>query len=107
MSALELVLAIAGLTAVTVCTRSLFLVLGDRVPLPERARHALRYAPACALAALIAPELLYTPQRALVAWSDPKLAAAVVAVAVMVSTRSMMAAMALGMGVYALLRIWI
>ena len=46
---------IIGLTGVTVLTRSFFLVLGDRIPLPERVQHAMRYAPACALAALIAP----------------------------------------------------
>ena len=47
---------ILGLTGVTVLTRSFFLVLGDRIPLPERLQHAMRYAPACALAApLLAP----------------------------------------------------
>ncbi|MEF9996937.1 MAG: AzlD domain-containing protein, partial [Burkholderiaceae bacterium] len=39
-------LAILGLTVVTLVTRSSFLVLGDRFPLPERVQHALRYAPA-------------------------------------------------------------
>jgi len=33
---------IAGLTLVTLATRSLFLLLGDRVALPARIRHGLR-----------------------------------------------------------------
>ncbi|MCU0951275.1 MAG: AzlD domain-containing protein, partial [Burkholderiaceae bacterium] len=44
MSQLDTWLVIVGLTAVTVLTRSFFLVLGDRIPLPERVQHALRYA---------------------------------------------------------------
>ena len=39
-------------------TRTVMIVFGDRIPLPERVQHALRFAPACALTALIAPELL-------------------------------------------------
>ena len=67
---------ILGLTGVTVLTRSFFLVLGDRIPLPERVQHAMRYAPACALAGVIT----------------------------MLVARSMMLTIVVGMAVFTLLR---
>lgn len=103
MSALEIWLVIVGLTLVTIGTRSFFLVLGERIALPERVQHALRYAPACALAALVAPEVLLQ-QGTLGAWTDPKLAAALAAIVTMSLSRSMIATMLLGMGVFTLLR---
>jgi branched-subunit amino acid transport protein len=98
-------LAIVGLTAVTVITRSAFLVLGERFPLPERVQHALRYAPACALSALIAPEVLTAGGALVLDPASPKLAAGLVAVAVMVVSRSMIVTMAIGMGIFTLLRL--
>jgi branched-subunit amino acid transport protein len=106
MSGLEIWLTIIGLTAVTVVTRSFFLMLGDHVPLPQRVQHALRYAPACALVALIAPEVLLAKGGGLVAWSDPKLVAAAVAVGAMLVTRNMLATMAIGMLLFTALRLW-
>ena len=70
---------IIGLTGVTVLTRSFFLVLGDRIPLPERVQHAMRYAPACALAALVAPELLLQQGHVFVSVENFKLVGAIVA----------------------------
>ena len=60
MSNVEIWLVIIGLTLVTILMRSSFLMLGDYVPLPERVQHGLRYAPVCALVALITPELFVT-----------------------------------------------
>lgn len=105
MSATETWIAIVGLALVTVVTRSFFLVLGDHVPLPERVQHALRYAPPCALAALVAPEVLFGPGPALVSPADPKVVAAVAAVVAMLVTRSMLAAMAIGMLALTLMRV--
>jgi branched-subunit amino acid transport protein len=104
MSSLEIWLAIVGLTLVTVVTRCLFLAFGDRVALPERVQHALRYAPACALVALIAPELLLH-QGALAATPDnAKLVAGVVAAVAILVTRSVIATMVLGFLVFTTLR---
>jgi branched-subunit amino acid transport protein len=107
MSALDIWLTIVGLTLVTVVTRSFFLVLGDHVPLPERVQHALRFAPACALTALIAPEVLLAKGGGLLALSDPKLISAAAAVGAMLVTRSMLATMAIGMLVFTALRLWL
>ena len=104
MSGLTLVLAIAGLTLVTVATRSLFLLLGDRVALPERVRHGLRYAPACALAALIAPQLVLVDQTLSFSLTNARFDAGLIAIAAMLATRSMMAAMIAGMAAFVLLR---
>ncbi|WP_375509273.1 porin, partial [uncultured Caballeronia sp.] len=41
----------------TVATRAGFLLVSPRIGLPARVERALRYAPACALAAIIAPEI--------------------------------------------------
>jgi branched-subunit amino acid transport protein len=105
MNTLDTWLVIIGLTAVTVGTRSFFLVLGDRIPLPERVQHALRYAPACALVALIAPEVLLSKGELVGSLTDPRLLSAVAAVACMLVTRSMVVTMAVGMAAFTLLRL--
>ncbi len=104
MSELTLALAIAGLTLVTIATRSLFLLLGNRVVLPPRIRHGLRYAPACALAALIAPQLLVVDQTLHLSLANARFDAGLIAIAAMLATRSMLAAMSAGMAAFVLLR---
>jgi branched-subunit amino acid transport protein len=99
-------IVIAGLTAVTVATRSSFLVIGERFPLPERVQHGLRYAPVCALVALIAPELALANGSLALSLANPKLVAGVAAGAVMLFTRSMIAAMAVGMAAFTALRLF-
>ncbi len=98
-------LAIFGLTVVTLVTRSTFLVLGDRFPLPERVQHALRYAPACALAALIAPEMM-VEQSQFAGLTNPKLIGGAIAIAVMLASRSMILTMAAGMIAFTAMRIF-
>ncbi len=106
MSALAVWITIIGLTLVTVATRNFFLVLGDAVKLPERMRHALRYAPACALTALIAPEVLTQHGAWAITLGNPKLIGAAVAVAVMLGSRNTLLTMALGMAAFLLVRAW-
>lgn len=104
MSDLYLALVIAGLTLVTVLTRSFFLLLGDQVTLPPRIRHGLRYAPACALAALVAQQLVLAGGRLDLSIFNARLDAGLIAVAVMLWSRSMLAAMSAGMAAFILLR---
>lgn len=61
----------------TTLPRASFIVLGSRVSLPPALERALRYAPAAALAALIAPELLLGQNAAPAV--GPELAAGVTA----------------------------
>jgi branched-subunit amino acid transport protein len=104
VSDLTYAFVVAGLTLVTIGTRSSFLLLGDRVSLPERIRHGLRYAPACALAALILPQLVLTDQTLNVSLLNPRLDAALIAVIAMRITSSMLWAMSAGMATFVLLR---
>lgn len=51
-------LAFALLSATTFLTRGSFIMAGEKGRLPPALQRALRYAPAAALAALVAPDLL-------------------------------------------------
>jgi branched-subunit amino acid transport protein len=106
MSTGEIWLTIAGLAMLTLVTRNAFLVLGHRVALPERVQHALRYAPACALVALVVPEVVLQSGSLSLALSNAKLVAALVTIAIMVFTRRALAAILLGMLSYTLVRLW-
>lgn len=106
MSDLKIWIVIGGLTLVTFVTRSLFQVLGDRLTLPERVQHALRYAPACALAALIGPELLVVQGTLDVSLANPKLIAGIAAGVLMLATRSVVVTIGAGMAVFTLLRLY-
>jgi branched-subunit amino acid transport protein len=63
----------------TVLPRSSFIVLGSRVRLPPVVQRALRYAPAAALAAIVAPDVLVVSGE--FAPLNPKLAGVIAAVA--------------------------
>ncbi len=104
MSAVEVWVTIVLMTAVTVATRTVMLVFGDRIPLPERVQHALRFAPACALAALIAPELLTEHGAWAISLANARFVGGAVGIAAMLATRSMLATMGLGMAAYLALR---
>lgn len=66
-------LAIVGMTIVTIITRSVFLLPRDEVRLPPWALQGLRYAPLAALIAVIAPEILLTDGVLVATWRDPRL----------------------------------
>jgi len=104
MSAVEIWITIVAMTIVTIATRTLMLVFGDRIPLPERVQHALRFAPACALTALIAPELLTEQGAWAISLANDKLIGGAIAIAVMLATRSMLATMGLGMAAHLAVR---
>lgn len=104
MTAAEIWIAITAMTVITLATRTVMLVFGDRIPLPERVQHALRFAPACALTALIAPELLTEHGAWAISLANAKFVAGSLAIAVMLATRSMMATMGIGMAAYLALR---
>ncbi len=106
MTSLSIWITIAGMTLVTLATRTIMLVFGDRLPLPERVQHALRFAPVCALVALIAPELLTDQGAWAISLANPKFVAGAIAVAVMLATRSMVATMMLGMAVFVGMRLF-
>jgi branched-subunit amino acid transport protein len=82
---------------ITVGLRGSFIVLGERARLPAGVQQALRYAPAAALAALIAPDVLLEAGE--FAPLGPKLAAALVVVALAARSRNPWLPFIVGMGV--------
>lgn len=105
MSGLSLWIVIVGMAIISIITRSFFVVLGDRVPLPERVLLALRYAPACALVALVAPELVLNNGVVDVTLQNFKLIAGLAAIGTMLISRSMIITLAVGMATYTVLRL--
>ena len=97
---LWLVFILIGLA--TTLPRASFIVLGSRVVLPGVLQRALRYAPAAALAAIIAPDVLVVGGA--VEPFNPRLAAAMVAVAVVMLSRNPWLPFIAGMGVLFVLR---
>lgn len=97
---LWITLALIGST--TIMTRGSFIIPGERARLPSVAQRILRYAPAAALAALIAPDILidggdFDP-------FNPKLLAALVVIAVGLRLRNPWLPFILGMAVLLLMR---
>jgi branched-subunit amino acid transport protein len=105
-NALYMVAAIVGLTAVTVLTRSSFFLLPARIELPGRVERALRYAPACALAATIAPAVLARGGEVQLSFDNHQMWGLLAATLVALRTRSMVLVIAVGMVVFTVLRLW-
>ena len=78
MNAWYALIAIAGLTAISVITRSFFLMPERELPIPPWLREALRHAPLAALVAVMVPELVLTDGHLIHTWRDPRLPAALV-----------------------------
>jgi branched-subunit amino acid transport protein len=108
MSDLEIWITIFALIIATAITRSSFWLVGHHITIPPRVQEMLRYAPGCALAAIIAPELLMTADAHPV--FNPvniKLAAAVGAGIYYLWRKSMLETIIFGMLVFTVLRIWL
>jgi branched-subunit amino acid transport protein len=106
MSGWYIALAIAGITFGTLLARSGFYAIGTSTKLPPTVDRALRYAPACALAAIIAPSVLAPGQAGFsVAVHNHHLWAVAAATVVFVVRRNMILMMTVGMAVFTGLRL--
>jgi len=106
MSDWEIWATIGVLCVATAATRSSFWLIGHRVTIPPRVQEMLRYAPACALAAIIGPDLLVDPQgQVQLTIANPKLLAGIAALAFYLWRRSMLMTIIFGMVVFTLLRV--
>ena len=91
-------LAFALLSATTFLTRGSFIMAGEKGRLPPALQRALRYAPAAALAALVAPDLLLVQGQ--LQPFNPKLLAGLAVIAVALRTRKPWLPFVLGMAVF-------
>ena len=106
MSDWEIWAVIAVLCVATAATRSSFWLIGHRVSIPPRVQEMLRYAPACALAAIVAPDFMLGPQGDIqLAVTNPKLLAGILALAYYLWRRNMLQTIVIGMVVFTVLRI--
>jgi branched-subunit amino acid transport protein len=107
MSNIEIWAVIAALVVATAATRSSFWLVGHHITIPKRVQEILRYAPACALAAIIAPDLLLGAQGQLqLTVSNPKLLAGIAAVLFYLVRRNMLQTIVFGMLVFTGLRVF-
>jgi branched-subunit amino acid transport protein len=105
MEALWIWVTLGLLTLATVLTRATLLLFGENVPLPPAVERALRYAPACALAAIIVPDLVFSQGRPDLSLENYRLLAAAVASLFFIITRNMLWTIVVGMAVFTLLRL--
>ncbi len=105
MSHLESWIALVGMALVTIVTRALFLMAGERVTVPDRIQRALRYAPAAALAAIILPDLMTWQGHFTLAPSNYKLVAGAVALVFYLVTRRRVGMIVAGMAVSPAMRL--
>jgi len=99
------IVAIAGLTVVSVVTRGFFMIPDREVPIPPWLREALRYAPLAALVAVILPEIAMTGDHLIDTWKDARIYATVVGILVFVTTRSLLGTILAGTAVLLALRL--
>jgi branched-subunit amino acid transport protein len=107
MTSTQIWLAIFGMTFVTALTRALFLIGGERTVLPERVQRMLRYAPAAALAAVVLPDVLATPEGLSFAPTNHEFYATLSGLGWFMWRRTMLGTIVTGMVVFTLLRLFV
>lgn len=91
----------------TYLIRLSFILVINRLKLPEWFTHALRYVPAAVLTAITVPELAqWNGQAVNIRWNNPQILAGVVAVWVAWRTRNVLLTLVIGLGFFLLLRLW-
>lgn len=93
-------IAILAIVVGTLLTRSLLPVLGGRAQLTPRIESALRFAPGCALAAIVVPELMFVHDSVSVGIDNLRLPAAALAAVICYVTRSTLGTIVGGMAAF-------
>jgi branched-subunit amino acid transport protein len=106
MSLGEYLLTIAGLTVITVVTRSFFFLSERELVMPDWVKRGLRYAPLAALAAVVIPEIAMSQGRLVTEpWLDARWYAAAAATAYFFWRRGILGTIVVGMAVLLGLRL--
>jgi branched-subunit amino acid transport protein len=93
-------IAILAITLSALLTRAGLLLWGTGLQFRPVVQSALRYAPACALAAILVPDLVFVDQQLWLAPSNPKLLAGLASCLIFAFFRSMIGSLIGGMAVY-------
>lgn len=96
----EPVIAIVGLAAITVLSRSFFMIPERELPMPDWLKRGLKYAPLAALSAVIAPEILMTQGELIDTLLDARLPAVLAASIYYFWRRGILGTIVVGMAVY-------
>ena len=105
MSVTEGLLAVAGLTLITIVTRGFFFLSQRELPLPDWLRQGLRYAPLAAMAAVVVPEIVLHNGQLIGTWQDARLFAAAAGAAWFWWRRGILGTILCGMAVLLPLRL--
>jgi branched-subunit amino acid transport protein len=105
MNELEIVIAIVGMTAITLVTRGFFFLQRAQLPVPAWLIEGLRYAPLAAMVAVVAPEVVMTQGELIRTWKDPRLFGAAAATAWYFWRRGMFGTIVVGTAVLLALRL--
>jgi branched-subunit amino acid transport protein len=105
MNAFDVWVSIVLLTMATLLTRSSFFLFGHAVKLPPRLQHALGYAPAAAMAAIVMPDLVSNGGLVEFNWLSPKLLAGIGGGLFFLLTRHLLGTIIAGMTLFTVLRL--
>jgi branched-subunit amino acid transport protein len=97
--------AIVGLTLLTIITRGFFFLAEREWPMPDWLAQGLRYAPLAALAAVVAPEVVMLEGRLMPTWKDARLFAAAAGLAYFFWRREILGTIVAGTAVMITLRL--
>ena len=106
MSDIEIWAVIILLTIATIIDRSAFWVIGHHINLPRRVQEALRYAPSCALAAIVAPDFFINDNQLVTSLHNPKLIAGIAAGVFYLWKKDMLLTIMFGMGMFTVVRLY-
>ncbi len=73
MGLFEGVVAVVGLTVLTLATRGFFFLTRREIPIPDWLSQGLRYAPLAAMAAVVVPEVVLLQGQLIQTWMDARL----------------------------------
>lgn len=105
MNAFDVWVSIVLLTMSTLITRSGFFLFGHAVKLPPKLQHALGYAPAAAMAAIVMPDLMTSGGAVDINWTNPKLLAGIGGGIFFMATRHLLGTIVAGMTLFTVLRL--
>lgn len=105
MSTWQAVLAVIGLTLITIITRGFFFLTRREVPIPVWLRQGLRYAPLAAMAAVVVPEVVMLQGQLIPGWRDARLFAVAAGAAWFWWRRGILGTILVGMAVLLPLRL--